>query len=162
MLPEVSCHGYAENGNMAGRSCFLVLKLKIVLCPGQFHLGKCEAPEEHRNIPTLGWKSNRMLGKTHRELVTGSGIGLKQAYCLHSAYALIWRCWICSGTDDLRRKDKIMSTYISDMYYLSVFQIFKILPVSGEVGGTRLLLIIKWSAVSIMSYTLSPWATKST
>lgn len=42
------------------------------------------------------------------------------------------------------------------MYYLSVFQMLKILPVSGEVGGTRLLLIIKWSAVSIMSYTLSP------
>lgn len=92
MLLEVSCHGYAENGNKAGRSCSLVLKLKIVLCPRQFHLEKCEAPEEHRNIPTLGWKSNRILGKTHQELVTGSGIGLKQAYCLRSAYALIWRC----------------------------------------------------------------------
>lgn len=36
------------------------------------------------------------------------------------------------------------------------------LPVSGAVGGTRLLLIIAWSVGSIMSYTLSPWATKST
>jgi len=92
VLPEVSCHGYAENGNMAGRSCSLVLELKIVLCPGQSPLGKCEAPEEHRNIPTLGWKSNKILGKTHLEFLTGSGLGLKQAYCLHSAYALIWRC----------------------------------------------------------------------
>lgn len=35
-------------------------------------------------------------------------------------------------------------------------------PVSSDVDGDRLFLAIKWSEASIISYTLSPCATKST
>lgn len=90
--PEVSCHGYAENGNMAGRSCSLVLTPRVVHVQRKFQCGMREAPEGHKNIPTLGWKSSRLTGKIDWEFVSNSGLGLERAYCLRSAYALTWRC----------------------------------------------------------------------
>lgn len=90
--PEVSCHGYAENGNMAGRSWSLLLTQRVVQVQRRFQFEMREAPEGNKNIPTLGWKSSRLTGKIDWEFVSGSGLGLEQVYCLRFAYALIWRC----------------------------------------------------------------------
>lgn len=164
-LPKTSCLARVSSGSKPGRKTGRT----AAWAEGSWVWRgmECGVPGANRSTSTRGSTTSKMRWKSGAK---DNARAPTSACSQRPDDEWTWKCWNDIWKAGLKQwKEKWLQLH--QIYSLSEFLDRRKtwnklksedLPESAAVVGTRLLLRTKWSFGSMMSYTLSLWATKST